>query len=73
MRHADGTTPLWIAAQVDVVQCLEQHGANKEVKHVDGPTPLWIAVQRGRDEVVWVLIDCDVDIEAKHSGGQTPL
>jgi ankyrin repeat protein len=59
--------------QLDVVQWLLDHGADKEVKDEDGLTPLHRAAQDGHTATVALLLAHGAAIDAKDKEGLTPL
>jgi len=80
VRDGGGHTPLYSLGNecqtggVDVVLALVGAGAaidaDDGVKHC---TPLHMAARRGNAELAAALLDCGAQIEARDSGGDTPL
>jgi len=76
-----GHTPLYsvgnecgVPGGGDVVRALARAGANLDAQDgVKRCTALHMAARRGNVEVAEALLDCDADMEARDSKGETPL
>ncbi|KAG7409856.1 Ankyrin-2 [Fusarium oxysporum f. sp. rapae] len=55
-----------------LIKLLLQHGANPNIAP-DGRFPLTVAAEYGNVEMVKVLLECGVDIDAQYEGDDTPL
>ncbi len=72
----DGGTALHMAAQLGqlaIVQCLVQHGADKNKAINEGATTLFMAAQQGHLAIVQYLVQQGADKNKATSDGFTPL
>ena len=89
LTNASGTTPLMVAAGVEMFNPNEDSGTNEEglecVKialeaggdvnqaNKSGDTPLHGAAWRGANEIIQLLVDKGAKLDAKNKAGLTPL
>jgi ankyrin repeat protein len=59
--------------QLELVQWLLDHGADKEARDKDGLTPLHWASREGHTPTVALLLAANADVAAKHKNAYTPL
>ena len=68
-----GNKPLAAATlnyHVDIVQFLLSRGANVQVTNMNGWTTLTFACMRRNLEIVRLLLDANIDVEARDDAGQ---
>jgi ankyrin repeat protein len=68
-------TPLWGAVaknNVDIARFLLENGAEKGVAF-QGNTLMHLAAQKGRSEIIQLLFDHGLDVNARNDAGETPL
>ena len=71
----DGTTVLHAAAGMGKLECVRlllKHGADPNILSPRG-NALHFALYADRPDIVQLLLDNDADVDAKDSGGHTPL
>lgn len=58
---------------VDLVELLLQYGANADYANNHGVRPIHVACEKGHTQIVSMLIDAGVDVNATWMAAQTPL
>jgi ankyrin repeat protein/mono/diheme cytochrome c family protein len=76
-KQIEGRTPLFLAASMGspqpTVTMLLEHGGDPALATTNGQTPLMAAAARANFELIGLLLDRKVDVNAKNGAGETAL